>query len=80
MRSYLMQFFFFTTELSETLEEIQRLKPKHAMLVGMSHDFDYHEMNAKFKEMKDISVECPFDGQVVELPSLARLKTQPPVL
>ena len=65
----------FYTALPESLAEIKRLKPKRAMLVGMSHDFDYHPMNERLKAMQEsdnIDVQCAFDGQVVQLPCIGK--------
>ena len=62
--------------LSESLAEIRRLRPRQAMLVGMSHDFEYHAMNQKLKAMQEtdnIHVECAYDGLIMEIPSLTKL-------
>lgn len=45
------------------------------MLVGMSHDFDYHPMNERLKAMQqtdNIDVQCAFDGQVLQLPCIGK--------
>lgn len=52
--------------LEEALEQLRRFKPKRALLVDMTHDFDHESTNvelAKLKESEGLDVQLAYDGQ-----------------
>ena len=56
----------------QALECIRSLKPKRALLVGMSHDFDYDTINEKLKAERDtlcdgVEVMMARDGLTVDV-------------
>lgn len=50
--------------LSQSLEAIEELKPKHAYLTHINHQFDHDTVNASLPE----NVELAYDGLEIELP------------
>ena len=53
--------------LSDALELVRELKPKKALLTGLTHDFDHEEDNAELAELEGIDVQLAYDGQLVPL-------------
>jgi phosphoribosyl 1,2-cyclic phosphate phosphodiesterase len=49
--------------LEQTLAWIDRIKPRHAILTHMNHEFDYHELKARLPD----GVEPAYDGMVVTI-------------
>ncbi len=52
--------------LDEALEQLRRFKPRQALLVDMTHDFDHESTNAelaKLKELEGLDVQLAYDGQ-----------------
>ena len=57
---------------AQALECIRSLQPKRALLVGMSHDFDYYPMNERLKNERDtlcggVEVMMARDGLTVDI-------------
>ena len=56
--------------LEEALEQLRRFKPKRALLVDMTHDFDHESTNvelAKLKESEGLDVQLAYDGQRIQV-------------
>ncbi|KMZ71252.1 Beta-lactamase domain protein [Zostera marina] len=53
---------------SQSLDAVRRISPKRALLIGMSHDFDYHEHNkilAEWSKEEGIPVQLACDGMQI---------------
>ena len=56
-----------------TMKYIRKFKAKLSILTGMSCNFDFIEMNTKFKKIQQqegINIICPIDGMKISIPSL----------
>jgi len=53
--------------LPEALEFVRRVKPKRAILVGMSDDIEYDAVSKELKQLKDINVELAYDGMEIKV-------------
>jgi len=51
--------------LEQTLAWIAEIKPKHAVLTHMNHEFDYWDLRERLPE----GVEPAYDGMVLEIPA-----------
>jgi len=54
--------------LEEALQQLRRFRPKRALLVDMTHDFDHEPTNielAKLKESEGLDVQLAYDGQQI---------------
>ena len=49
--------------LDQALAQIDRLRPKRALLTHLSHDFDYASLEAELSE----GIGVAFDGLVIEV-------------
>lgn len=55
----------FTVE--ESVQQLERIKPRKAYLTHLSHELDYEETNRFLKEKSNIDVELAYDTMEVEL-------------
>mmetsp|Transcript_2556 Transcript_2556/g.5324 ORF Transcript_2556/g.5324 Transcript_2556/m.5324 type:complete len:352 (-) Transcript_2556:313-1368(-) len=53
--------------LPEALEFIRKMKPRRAVLVGLSDDIEYHSVNRELAQLTDINVELAYDGLSVDV-------------
>jgi phosphoribosyl 1,2-cyclic phosphodiesterase len=55
--------------LDGTIEEIRKCKPKKALLIGMCHALEHHQLNEELEKLKSegLDVEVAYDGMSLDI-------------
>jgi phosphoribosyl 1,2-cyclic phosphodiesterase len=55
--------------LDGTIEEIRKIKPKKALLIGMCHSLEHNELNGELEKLKSegLDVEVAYDGMSIDI-------------
>jgi len=55
--------------LEDAIDEIRKIKPKRAFLVGMAHSLEHNQTNKRLEQYKEegLSIECAWDGLEIQL-------------